>query len=341
MPRVLFYGTPADNKPPAQKNNNDAFYAAPAPKQPNAAVQGQTPPSATTDATQGKDSKNPLNSMLKKMNAKREKDPSNLTGEKDNNAQHAIPLPLLEPEEDKEDTDIMDKLKAHGENKALQIVHDEGFQPIEISLKDITRIVCFTDITSTVYSKEKNIEIKTEGKDAFIKNLPVETYDPATGRGALKYDAKKKEIYVICGGRTFSLLLVPRDIPATTVYLKMDREAKEKATKYEQASDYENVMIRLINDIYKENIPDGYDIAEVNKLAANYAEADVLHKRTYTGDTFQVYEYIVYAKQAVNLDEISLLELLKVKNPLAITSVDVILEPKQQTRIFVVRFNNE
>ncbi|MHB8879988.1 MAG: TraK domain-containing protein [Thermodesulfovibrionales bacterium] len=235
--------------------------------------------------------------------------------------------------------DVIDKLRNH--NKATQIVYDEGFQPVEIAMKDISRIVCSADITNIVYSKEKSIEIKSQGKDAFIKNLPAETVDSATGSLMLKYDKRPKEVYVVCGSKTYSLLLIPRDIPATTIFLKSSITDKELAGKYERATDYENTILKLIRDIYREDVPNGYEISEINKLAKNFHESDIVHSRDYIGDYLQVQEYIVYAKQAINLDEIQLLDLLKIKNPLAITLADNVLEAKQQTRVLIVRLNNE
>lgn len=238
--------------------------------------------------------------------------------------------------------DLSELLKLVRESDATtQVIYDEGFQAVEVSMKDISRLVCFSDITRTVYSKEKGLEIKSEGKDAFIKNLPVESVDPGSGKISLRYDKRPKEIYIICGGRTFSLLLIPRDIPAVTVYLKTRHSDKEKASRYEQATDHENTMFRLIKDVYHEDLPDGYEVEEVNTLVHKYIEADVIHRRTYTGDRFQVREFIIHAKTPVALDELLLLETLKVGNPVAITLVDSSLESNQQTRVIVVRLNHE
>lgn len=234
--------------------------------------------------------------------------------------------------------DVIEKLRSH--NKATQMVYDEGFQPVEIAMKDISRIVCSADITNIVYSKEKSMEIKSQGRDAFVKNLPVESVDPATGAVMLRYDKRPKEVYVLCGGKTYSLLLIPRDIPATTIFLKSTMGDKEQASRYERASDYETTIMRLIRDIYREDLPIGYEVSEINRLVKNYHESDIVHNRDYIGDYLRVQEYIVYAKQALNLDEIELLDLLKIKNPLAITLADNVLEAKQQTRVIVVRLNS-
>lgn len=255
----------------------------------------------------------------------------------DGKSETTVMAPSGESEDDI--TSELDKIKNH--SNAVQMVYDEGFQAVEIALKDISRLVCSSDISKIVYSKEKNIEIKAAGKDAFIKILPVESVDPATGTFILKYDKRPKEAYVLCGNNTYSLLLLPRDIPATTIYLKSSLRSKEEADKYERATDYENTIFKLIKDIYREDVPAGYDVADINTLAKAFQEGDIMHKRDYTGDYFQIQEYIVYAKEAITLDEAQLVQMLQVKNPLAATIVDTTLKPKQQTRLLVVRLNNE
>jgi hypothetical protein len=270
------------------------------------------------------------------------KNPHNIRQMKDNKAakEEIQSFPVMHAEEGKENPeDIMDKIR--NQNKAPQVVNDEGMQAVEVSLKDISRIVCFTDITRVIYSKEKVIEIKNEGKDAFIKNLPIEAVDPSSGKTTLKYDRRPKEVYLLCGTKTYSLILVPEDIPATTIYLRSSAGERESASKYERANDYDNTIFNLIKTVYREDIPNGYQVTDISTLAKTYQQADIVHTKDYTGDMLQVQEYLIFAKSPLNIDEIAILEQLKIKSPLAITVIDNILEANQQTRVIVVRFNNE
>ena len=335
-----------DSLPPAPSQGQPPTDSEPPQPEPNAVFGNNNPKSSVIDGSElskevEMDTK-PLDQFTADkarepktppISEKGTKDGTKVTG-KDVNKGAAFAVTDNAPEDD-----IIEKLRNH--NKATQIVYDEGFQPVEIAMKDISRIVCSSDITNIVYSKEKSLEIKSQGKDAFVKNLPAETVDPATGSIMLKYDKRPKEVYVLCGSKTFSLLLIPRDIPATTIFLKSSIGDKEQAGKYERATDYENTLLKLIRDVYREDIPNGYEISEINKLVKNFHESDIVHSRDYIGDYLQVQEYIVYAKQQINLDEIQLLDLLKIRNPLAITLVDTVLEAKQQTRVLIVRLSNE
>ncbi len=218
-----------------------------------------------------------------------------------------------------------------------QIVQDEDYQAVEISLKDVTRVVCFTNITRAIYSKEKAMEIKTVDRNAFIKNLPKEVVDPATGRTANEYDSRPKEVYLVCGDKTFSLLLIPKDIPANTIYLKSSYVEKEKAVSFEKSNDYENTILKLISSAYLENVPDGYDVDDIDKVLKEYQEIRLVHKRNYTGIMFQIQEYVVIAKKELNINEITLLEAISPKNPLAVSIVSPMLRPNEQSRVFIVR----
>jgi hypothetical protein len=52
---------------------------------------------------------------------------------------------------------------------------------------------------------------------------------------------------------------------------------------------------------------------------------------------FQVQEYVVIAKKELNINEITLLEAISPKNPLAVSIVSHVLQPNEQSRVFIVR----
>jgi len=230
---------------------------------------------------------------------------------------------------------LMDRLKKY--KNLPQIVEDEDYQAVEISLKDVTRVVCFTNITRVIYSKEKGMEIKTVDRNAFIKNLPKEAVDPMTGRIATEYDSRPKEVYLVCGDKTFSLLLIPKDIPANTIYLKSSYVEKEKAFSFEKSNDYENTILKLLKSAYSENVPEGYSVDNIETVFKEYQEIRLVHKRNYTGIMFEIQEYIVIAKKELNINEITLLEAISPKNPLAVSIVSPLLRPNEQSRVFIVR----
>lgn len=220
-----------------------------------------------------------------------------------------------------------------------QVIKDEGFATLEISLKDVSRLVCFTDIEKVIYSKEKGIEVKTMGKNAYIKNLPKESLNPMTGKMMVEYDSRPKELYVICGEKTFSLILIPQDIPAVTAYLQSSYADTAKALAHEKTSAYEDTILSLVKNAYFEDIPPGYEATEINKPIKEYREIQIVHSRDYTGAMYQVQEYVLIARAEITIDEITIVNTLKPVNPLAVSIVALYLRPGEQTRAFIVRRN--
>lgn len=238
------------------------------------------------------------------------------------------------------DTLIPDNADLKSYQNSPQVVTDESYAPIEVSLKDISRLVCFRNIDRVIYSKEKGVEIKTIDRNAFIKNLPREIQEP-TGKIKIEYDMRPKELYMVCGSKTFSLLLIPKDIPATTVYLKSSFSEKDKALEHEKASTHEETILSLIKDAYFETVPIGYEVHAVNKPLLEFQEIRITHIRDYVGTLYIIQELLITAKMPITLDNTVVLEAVMPVSPLAISIVSPNLRPTEQTRAFIVRMQRD
>jgi conjugal transfer pilus assembly protein TraK len=185
-----------------------------------------------------------------------------------------------------------------------------------------------------VYSQEKEMQVKTEGRNVFVKLVPKEE-----GNGKKVIADYPRELYVECAGEVFQLLLYPKSIPAATIYLKLPyKKDTTKAQVFEKASPFEETIAKLIKSAYLEEIPDGYDVEVVNKPAGSFRELDLVLYRRYTGDRFVVEEYLITAKLNLELSEASFLPYLK--NPVAVSIVKPILKEGETTRMFVVSINS-
>ncbi len=221
--------------------------------------------------------------------------------------------------------------------KGVQVVEfSHGWNVVQISMGDVNRIVCEKgEIATVVYSQEKEMQVKTEGRNVFVKLVPKEE-----GDGKKVISDYPRELYVECAGEVFQLLLYPKSIPATTIYLKLPyRKDTTKARAFERASSFEETIAKLIKSAYLEEIPDGYDVEMVNSPAGSFRELDMVLFRRYTGDRFVVEEYLITAKLNLELSEASFLPYLK--NPVAISIVKPILKEGETTRMFVVSINSE
>lgn len=225
--------------------------------------------------------------------------------------------------------------------QSIQVIEaSDGYSFATVSLKDLSRIHCPNGISNIVFSKEKEIQVDPakNGKDAYVKILPRRT----TGDGVeerFDYGQHPRDIFIECNDRTFSLVLVPKDIPAQTVILKAPYSESKKASEFERANPYDSTMLDLVKKAYLGDVPDGYEPMHVGKEVKDFEEIKLVLMRSYVGAKYSVHEYTVDAKKSVNLYEAMFIPYLK--NPLAISIVKTILEPTENTRMFVVTLNQE
>jgi len=217
---------------------------------------------------------------------------------------------------------------------AFQVVQGEGYQFVDISLKDTNRIICPVSIGQAIFSKEKNIQVKIAGQNAFVKIIPHQELNPETGQQKLVYPSYPRELYLECGGKIFSLVLTPKDIPAETIALRLPAYEKEKAAEYEKSGPYRKTLLGLIRSAYLEQPPEGYQVEEINQPLKNSDKIEVFLRRKMKGAHYVVYEYVIMAKQKVNLDEIHFLHITR--NPLAISLSKLILTEGETARLFIV-----
>lgn len=220
----------------------------------------------------------------------------------------------------------------------IQVINGgEGYKFATVSLKDMSRIHCTDPMGNVFYSKEKEIEIKSAGNDAYVKILPRKTTDDNGER--IEYGSHPREMYVECSGQTFSLVLVPKDIPAQTIVLKVPFTDIKKASEYEKANPYDTTMLDLVKKAYTGDVPDGYEPVHVGKEIKSFEELSLVLLRSYVGSRYTVHEYIIDAKKQVNLSESMFIPYLK--NPLSISIVKSNLAPTEQTRMLVVSLNQD
>jgi len=220
--------------------------------------------------------------------------------------------------------------------RIITVEYSPDVQFVEVSKNDINRIVCPTKITGVVYSKEKEIEIKREGRNAFVKFLPRQIIDPTTGRIIRRVSSFPRTVYVECGGQIFSLVLIPKDVPPTIIILKTHAADIEKAYAYEKEQrEYEKLITDLIKRAYFENPPEGYMTIVENTLVKEFKELTLILSKRYRGVAYEVEEYLIIARQPIELYEEMFIPYLK--NPVAISIEKPKLAEGEQTRMFVVR----
>jgi len=219
--------------------------------------------------------------------------------------------------------------------KAVEVVSTPS-AAVEVSLENVNRIVCPAGLKGFVYSKEKFVKVERSGNSLYVKFLPVKEWNSKEGRVELRYPDFPRDLFVECGPTTFSLVLVPkRGLPPKEVYLRVPYTGeRKKAERFERSFPYEETLIELIKYAYKDTPPPGYDVKFVGKPFTEFKELSLYLNRVYEGNSFRVLEFILTAKQNLNLEEGMFVPYFPKAAAIAIETP--MLKRGEMTRLFVV-----
>lgn len=217
------------------------------------------------------------------------------------------------------------------------MVIPEVTTPVEMSASDLNRITCPVEIKDAITSSEKGLIIKITGRDAFIKFKVLKSPE-----GKVKYTTTPTEIFVVCGDNTYSLVAFPGKGPSRTIRLSSGESKKIKDNQSIYSGlPFEKKVIRAIKDIFTEQIPDSYTITKVNRIAGNYSEFNLIHRRSIAieGEGLNVNEFeasLKPGKSQFKLNEKFFINKAFSGNPVAVSLEKQILYPGESTRIFIV-----
>lgn len=212
---------------------------------------------------------------------------------------------------------------------------------IRLSSSDLNRISCSSEIRDALTSTEKGVVIKITGKDAFVKFK-------VTKRGEkLVYSTTPTELFVVCGDETYSMVAVPQRIPSQTIRLSSGKERKirDNVALY-SGLPFEKMMLKAVQDVYTEQIPDSYTVTKADRRIESYKEVRMVLKRVVDveGEGLRIKEYVVSLKEGTKefkLNEKMFIRTELAENPVAISIERHILRPGDTTRAFVVEQRGE
>ncbi len=215
-------------------------------------------------------------------------------------------------------------------------------QPVELSNSDVNRITCRGEIKDVVYSKEKGISVKFSGKDAFVK------FRTGLKDGKTTYNTTPSEIFVVCGDNVYSLIAIPKRIPARSVRLspgKMENVRKNRSLL--GALPFEKKVLTAIRSLYTEEIPDSFTVSTPNRRIDLFRDLDLILARiaVVEGEGIQVKEYrgtiAGENKDRIELSEKDFLRNEISTDPIAISLDKLILKKSEILRAFVVEPHRE
>ena len=187
--------------------------------------------------------------------------------------------------ENRETADVqITKLQAEG----AVTVMPEVAQPVELSSSDVNRITCQGEIKDVVYSREKGITVKFSGRDVFVK------FRTGLKDGKTTYSTTPSEIFVVCGDNVYSLIALPKRIPARSIRLSPGKtENIRKNRSLFGALPFEKKVLSAIRSLYTEEIPESFTVSPPDKRIDLFRDLDIVLARVAVveGEGSQVKEY--------------------------------------------------
>lgn len=142
----------------------------------------------------------------------------------------------------------------------VQTVMPEVTTPITLSSTDVNRISCTTKIQDVVFSEEKDITANFIGNDAYVK-FKVKK------RGTeFIYAAEPAELFIVCGGRVYTMIASPERCSSKTVRLSAgQRDQVSNNVSAFAGIPYEKQVLKLLKQAYQGSFSSSYQIKEMQK----------------------------------------------------------------------------
>lgn len=241
--------------------------------------------------------------------------------------------------ENRETADVQfTKLPAEGSVTVMP----EVAQPVELSSSDVNRITCQGEIKDVVYSREKGITVKFSGRDAFVK------FRTGLKDGKTTYSTTPSEIFVVCGDNVYSLIALPKRIPARSIRLSPGKtENIRKNRSLFGALPFEKKVLSAIRSLYTEEIPESFTLSTPNKRIDLFRDLDLVLARVAVveGEGIQVKEYRGTLadgdKDRIELGEKDFLRNEISTDPIAVSLDRLVLKKGEILRAFVVESHRE
>jgi len=199
---------------------------------------------------------------------------------------------------------------------------------VEVSGKDLNAIVFPQDVK--VYTKSENLEVKIQEKRVFI----AFKQDMETG----SFAKNPEQLYFLTDERTYSMVLIPKGIPAETVIAKIeDISDKDEALNWEKEQPYVSVIKNLMKAMYTNNPPNGYEVNKIDDSGdvSKWKGITQNLQRKYSGETFTGEVYVL-TNETKNIVRFSEQEFYQ-KGVIAVSIDSHELQPDEKTSIYLVK----
>jgi conjugal transfer pilus assembly protein TraK len=204
---------------------------------------------------------------------------------------------------------------------------------IQLSNRDINRVVCPGPMSDLIFSKEKGMTGHFSGNNAFVK-FTIEDKN-----GKLIYAQEPSELYAVCNGSVYTIIATPTAIDAVTVRLAMPKsDSIDKNFARYRNMPVEKQALQIIREAYNGTYPSSYRVTEKREPLALCRDLDVALQEyvEVDGVGLRLKEYKVSAKNSADVDEKTFLSSKVSDSILAVAVEEHKLKSGQSTRVFVV-----
>lgn len=212
---------------------------------------------------------------------------------------------------------------------ALQLIEvvDGQTVTIKVSTNDLTRIAMADGgRIQRVWGLDDRMQVQPDpdGGQVFLR--------PTPGIGARAFSFFIRDDH----GATHTVLAVPVDMPSDTVLLRPKGRIDRAASTSALSIPYVERIKRLVRDMARGAVPDGYLPVVEEREVPLWAEAKIVLTMRYRGDfTGETYRITNVSDKAMRLDEREFSRLATDIKAVAVGEHD--LAPRQSTSIYLVR----
>ena len=193
---------------------------------------------------------------------------------------------------------------------------------IPVSVEQTNRIVLPSRIVSKIVSKEKNVEIALNEREAFVKFSPVieitktqmeAEKEQKEQKREVKYQSNAPvEIYLLTEDKvTYSLILVPSKMDTQNIIINNAQQRKKELDFKESQLPLRNNLDDITKKVLTSKTLSGYEVQKRNEEVASSTELSIVLSEILKGYKFDVYKYSLINKTSdkVELQERDLIPL--------------------------------
>lgn len=217
-------------------------------------------------------------------------------------------------------------LLSAAESRALQVIEatDGATVAGKLSAREVTRIAVAGGRVAQLFGSDTRLLVE---KDEAQGQIFVRLASPAASAPV--------NIFVVDdAGRTYTLVLVPADIPADTVMIKPSGAAHQAPRSQRRAHAYQKAIKSLVRQMENDGVPNGYEVRERDTIVPLWKEARFMLEREYIGEQLHGETYTLMNASATEL----VMTPQEFYRPglLAAAPLHTVLAPGQSTRVFLI-----